>query len=36
LLAASDAIVIDTTTRDADAVFATVADLVARRLARPR
>jgi cytidylate kinase len=36
LLAAADAIVIDTTTRDADAVFATVADLVARRLARPR
>jgi cytidylate kinase len=36
LSAAADAIVIDTTTRDADAVFATVADLVARRLVRPR
>ncbi len=36
LSAAADAIVIDTTTRDADAVFAIVADLVARRLARLR
>jgi cytidylate kinase len=36
LRAAPDAVVVDTTTLDADAVFETVADLVARTLARPR